>query len=519
MTIALSRRHLLHGAAAVAAAGTLPALDHSAAAQTAAQAPIQLNAVTRTLDVKGKPATVLGVLQNNGLSGLYLDPGQRFLVDLVNRLNEDTIVHWHGQTPPVAEDGVAMTGEEKVIGPGTTRRYDYAPRPGTYWMHSHQGLQELQLMSGPLIVRTAEDKKEDAQEVTVILHDFTFKTPDEVMKEVDGSMAGMDSGSTTAAGQTQAKPGTEAGGTMAAMPGMAKTPTMANMPGTAKGGAMPGMKPGMQMGGDQPDVNDFDYDAYLANDRTLDDPMVVRTERNGRVHLRLINGASSTIFWIELDGAEGTLVAVDGERVRPIRGRRFPMAEAQRCDFMIDVPAGKTVAVLAQREGDRVRTGIILAAPGATVVRIPELAMKPSEAMGISLEVRLTAFSPLPVRRVDRRIPVVLGGTMSPYAWTLNGRNWANHEPLRVTKGQRVVLDFVNQTPMGHPMHLHGHAFQVVELNGKAVNGALRDTVQVPPKGSVKVAFDANNPGRWLLHCHNLLHMETGMITEVIYEA
>jgi FtsP/CotA-like multicopper oxidase with cupredoxin domain len=507
----------------------LTTLGRSAVAQTTAQTPIQLNAVTRTLDVKGKPAAVLGVLQNNGLSGVYLDPGERFLVDLVNRLNEDTIVHWHGQTPPVAEDGVAQTGEEKVIGPGTTRRYDYAPRPGTYWMHSHQGLQELQLMSAPLIVRSAEDRKEDAQEVTVILHDFTFKTPEEVMKDVSGSMAGMGGGA-TGDDKTAAKPGMGGGGTMRAMPGMAKggampemakggtMPGMANMPGMAKGGAMPGMKPGMQMGGDKPDLNDFDYDAYLANDRTLDDPMVVRTERNGRVHLRLINGSSSTIFWIELDGAEGTLVAVDGEGVHPIRGRRFPMAEAQRCDFMIDVPAGKTVAVLAQREGDRVRTGVILAAPGATVVRIPELAMKPSEAMGISLEARLTALEPLAARRVDRSIPVVLGGTMSPYAWSINGRDWANREPLRVTKGQRVVLEFVNQTPMGHPMHLHGHVFQVVELNGNALKGALRDTVQVPPKGSVKVAFDANNPGRWLLHCHNLLHMETGMITEVIYE-
>ncbi len=500
MTIALSRRHLLRGTAAVAAGGMLTALDRSALAQATAQTLIQLNAVTRTLDVKGKSAAVLGVMQNNGLSGVFLDPGERFLVDLVNRLNEDTIVHWHGQTPPVAQDGVAQTGEEKVIVPGATARYDYAARPGTYWMHSHQGLQELQLMSAPLIVRTAEDLKEDAQEVTVILHDFTFKTPEEVMKDVAGSMAGMGSGGATG------------GGTMGAMPGMA------SMPGTAKGGAMPGMKPGMQMGGDQPDLNDFDYDAYLANDRTLDDPMVVRTERNGRVHLRLINGSSSTIFWIELEGAEGTLVAVDGDRVHPIRGRRFPMAEAQRCDFMIDVPAGKTVAVLAQREGDRVRTGIILAAPGAAVVRIPELAMKPSEAMGISLEARLTALEPLAARPVGRRIPVVLGGTMSPYAWSINGRNWANREPLRVTKGQRVVLEFVNQTPMGHPMHLHGHVFQVVELNGNALNGALRDTVQVPAKGSVKVAFDADNPGRWLLHCHNLLHMETGMITEVIYE-
>src|SRR5579872_4733436 len=288
MAFTLSRRHLLHGTAAVAASGFLPRGIGSAVAQTAAQ----LSVVTRTLDVKGKSATVFGVVQGNGLSGLFLDPGQRFTVDLANRLTEDTIVHWHGQTPPVTEDGVSITGEEKLIAAGETRLYDYAPRPGTYWMHSHQGLQELQLLAAPLIVRTADDRKQDAQEVTVMLHDFTFKSPEEVMKQVAAGMPGMASGMQMSGGMQM--PGVSGGG-MKGMPGMS-------------GAAMPGM----QMGGDgKPDLNDFDFDAYLANDRTLDDPMVVRTERNGRVRLRIINGGSSTIFWIELGGADGTLVGVD----------------------------------------------------------------------------------------------------------------------------------------------------------------------------------------------------------------
>jgi len=470
MAITLSRRHLLRATAA--AAGGLLAAPGYAAAQT----PIQLNTVTRTLEVKGKSVTVLGVLQNNGLSGVYLDPGSRFTVDLVNRLPEDTIVHWHGQTPPVAQDGVSITGEEKLIGAGATRSYDYAPRPGTYWMHSHAGMQEMQLLAGPLIVRTADEVKQDAQEVTVMLHDFSFKSPEQVMKEVAGSMAGM--------------------------PGM---------------GASTASKPAMQMGGDQPDLNDFDYDAYLANDRTLDDPMVVRTERRGRVRLRLINAASSTIFWIEL-GGDGTLIAVDGEAVQPITGRRFPIAEAQRLDIMVDVAGGQAVPVLAQREGDRVRTGIILAAPAAKVSKIAELAATVSEAMGTQLEQRLVAQLPLAPRPANR-LAVVLGGSMDPYKWSINGRGWEDRQPLRVSKGQRVEFDITNPTPMGHPMHLHGHVFQVIELNGRALNGALRDTVHVPAKGSARIAFDANNPGRWVFHCHNLLHMDTGMITEVIYDA
>lgn len=106
---------------------------------------------------------------------------------------------------------------------------------------------------------------------------------------------------------------------------------------------------------------------------------------------------------------------------------------------------------------------------------------------------------------------------MMPYAWSIDDRTWADRKTLRVAKGQRVALEIVNRSEMAHPMHLHGHHFQVVALNGRAIPGALRDTVLVPIKGAVTVAFDADNPGRWLLHCHNLFHMASGMMTELAY--
>src|SRR5579871_905899 len=218
MPITLSRRQLIGGTAALAAAGALPGADRSAWAQ---QKPVSLNALTRILDVKGKPAKVLGVLQANGLSGVFLDPGQRFQVNLTNKLMEDTIIHWHGQTPPVNQDGVAITGIEKLIAAGASQSYDYAPRTGTYWMHSHQGLQEMQLLAAPLIVRSAEDAKQDAQEVTVILHDFTFKTPEEVMQEVTGGMAMAGMGSSSGGSMAGMNMGSGySSGSMAGMPGM-----------------------------------------------------------------------------------------------------------------------------------------------------------------------------------------------------------------------------------------------------------------------------------------------------------
>jgi FtsP/CotA-like multicopper oxidase with cupredoxin domain len=509
MTVTVSRRRLLSTVVAATAAGSgWPPVRPAQAAGI-----LRLNVTRRVIEVNGKAASVFGLVQPDGTSGLFLDPGQRFLVDLVNQLGEETIVHWHGQTPPANQDGVALTGLEKLIAAGATRHYDFAPRTGTHWMHSHQGLQEMQLMSAPLVVRSAEDLRMDAQEVTVILHDFTFRSPDEVLASLNGGgMAGM--------------AGMAASGAMPAAPGGSAMAGMA-MAGHAMRGMAADSKPmqataaPMQMGGDAagPDLNDFDFDAYLANDRSLADPQVVRTERGGRVRLRVINAAASTVFWLDLGTADGTVIAVDGMPVKPVTGRRFPMSEAQRLDILVRVEPGEVVPILAQRVGDRARTGIILAAPDAVVAKLSDQAAQPAGPSDTSLEERLTAIEPLSRRPVDLRLRLVLGGSMSPYGWRLNGRGWDDRKPLQVEKGQRVVLDIANETTMAHPMHLHGHSFQVVALNGKRFDGAMRDVMQVPAKGSASVAFDADNPGRWLIHCHNMLHMETGMITELVYKS
>ena len=136
----------------------------------------------------------------------------------------------------------------------------------------------------------------------------------------------------------------------------------------------------------------------------------------------------------------------------------------------------------------------------------------------LSLEQRLIAQSPLAPRQQDVAFRVTLDGSMVPYVWSIDGRTWTDHKPLRVSPDQRVVLEMVNRSAMAHPMHLHGHHFQVVALSGRKGQGAMRDTVLVPASGSVTIAFDADNPGRWLFHCHNLFHMARGMMTEVVYD-
>ncbi|MDA8248987.1 MAG: multicopper oxidase domain-containing protein, partial [Rhodospirillales bacterium] len=176
MTMMLTRRGLLVSASLAAAAAVAPA-----GAGAAGSAPLRLTAERRTLDIAGKPASVFGLRQPDGTPGVVLSPGQRFRVDLANRTDVPTIIHWHGQTPPVRQDGVTNTGLESLIPPDGGQGYDFAPRAGTHWMHSHHGLQEQSLMAAPLVVRTAEDQRADAQDVIVLLQDFTFRDPRAVL--------------------------------------------------------------------------------------------------------------------------------------------------------------------------------------------------------------------------------------------------------------------------------------------------------------------------------------------------
>jgi FtsP/CotA-like multicopper oxidase with cupredoxin domain len=143
-------------------------------------AALRLTAGTRTLDVNGKPARVFGLIGPNGKPGITLSPGERFHVDLVNQVDTSTIIHWHGQLPPWKQDGFPWP-QTPPIPAGDTQSYDYAPIAGTYWMHSHQGMQEQSLMTAPLIVRSPEDMRADRQEVVLMLHDFSFQTPDELL--------------------------------------------------------------------------------------------------------------------------------------------------------------------------------------------------------------------------------------------------------------------------------------------------------------------------------------------------
>ena len=502
MSTTISRRHFL---GATLATSMLPA-----AARAAAPGPKRLIAETRVLEVNGRPARVFGLAGPDGRPGIRLAPGERFRVNLANETGERTLVHWHGQLPPWIQDGFPWP-QTPPIENGVVQAYDYAPTSGTYWMHSHHGMQEQRLMTAPLIVHDAAELREDRQEVVLMLDDFTFKTPDEVL----AGLIGTDPATARAIAQSNEQEDDPRSGNALWPPqvgGMASmaaqnTPRMA-MPGNAM--PVPGHMP--------MDLNDVHYDAFLANDRTLADPEIVRVERSGRIRLRIINGASSSQFWIDLGELVGQVVATDGHPVHPVAGSRFPLAMAQRLDILIDVPGAGAFPILARLEGTGRQTGIVLATAGASISRIAD-AGQAAPPVDLSLEAQLTAVAPLTPRPADLGRAITLAGSMKPYAWSMNSEYWPRTTPLTLSKGQRVEIELVNHSMMAHPIHLHGHTFQVIAIGGRRIQGAVRDTVLVPPMmGRVRIAFDADNPGRWPFHCHNLYHAMTGMMMEFRYQ-
>jgi FtsP/CotA-like multicopper oxidase with cupredoxin domain len=530
--LGISRRALLGGIG-----GTLATAMLSAKARAAGSAAKRLIAGTRVLEVNGRPARVFGLTGPDGRPGLRLAAGERFRVDLANETGVRTLVHWHGQLPPWMQDGFPWP-QTPPIPNGTVESYDYAPIAGTYWMHSHHDMQEQRLLTAPLVVEDAATLREDRQDIVLMLHDFTFRSPDEVLAGLTGTSvadahalaqrterAGSDDGGK---GQSTAMPTMAGLGTSGmAMPGMNMPGMdMSKAPDPAKGMGMKDVDmKGMGMTGTGMtgagmagmDLNDVQYDAFLANDRTLADPEVVRVDRGGRVRLRIINGASSSQFWIDLGDLTGRVVATDGHAVQPVPGRLFPIAMAQRLDILIDLPAAGAFPILARLEGSVRQTGIILATAGARISRIAD-GTQAAPAIDNSLEARLAAAEPLPARPANTVHTIALGGGMKPYAWSMNGEYWPHVTPLMLNEGQRIEIELVNRTMMAHPIHLHGHVFQVVAIDGRPLRGAVRDTVLVSPGGRVRIAFDADNPGRWAFHCHNLYHMESGMMTEFRYQ-
>ncbi len=449
--------------------------------------PTTIQVKYKNITALGKTVKVMTIVQADGTWGYYANAGESFNVIVQNKLDHPTVIHWHGLVLPNSQDGTELT--QKVIEPNQQYSYNFKlANSGTFWMHSHYKLQEALLAEAPLIIDSAEDSK--YQQVIVMFQDLSFKPPEQILQQLTAP----------------AKPMNMQHGGRNHNPGIKKN-------------AMPGMKMDDMMAHkkDVMDLNDVNYDAYLTNYHSPQNPQISIVKPGIPVKLRFINGSSSSNFWINLGQMTGRAIAVDGHKIKPIAGNKFQLATAQRMDIIIDIPkSGGTFPIIGQVEGLKKQTGLIITtATKQNQISISTEAAAIAPALNNYQEVKLHSLEKMATKKPRQVILYTLSGNMSPYSWQINHQSWPKVTPVIIQQGTRVELDFINKSMMSHPMHLHGYGFKVIEINGKKIDGAVRDTILVLPNSTVKVIFDASEIGKWFIHCHNIYHMHTGMMTYV----
>lgn len=477
----LTRRSLLGGALGVGAAAALTACGVGADARSAPvpvaaappPSPTRPGGTTRTFRVTSAPVEVDlgGTVVSTWAYGsaipgtaLRATAGDRVQVAYTNELLVPSSVHWHGLAIPNAMDGVPGVTTPEVP-PGGTFAFDFVvPDPGTHWFHPHTGLQLDRGLYAAFIVDDPDELGGYDHEWVLVLDDWT-----------DGV-------------------------------GPSPEQIMADLRDNAGHSMMGGMMGGSSDG-------DVAYPLFLVNGQPSNDPDALTARPGQRVRLRLVNAAADTVFTVALADHDLTVTHSDGYPVQPVTTGALRVGMGERYDVIATL--GDGVFPLVAEPAGKAGLGRAVIRTGGG--RLPEADHRPAELAGVPLTVAgLTAAepAPLPARDPDSVQDLVLSGGMGAYSWTINGRTYDQTVPLEIRQGQAGRLRIVNHSMMSHPVHLHGHSFQLGPAGG---SGPRKDTVLLPPMARVDVDFAATNPGRWMVHCHNAYHAEAGMMTRLDY--
>jgi len=427
--------------------------------------------------------------------------GDRIALTLTNRLPQNTTLHWHGLTVRNDMDGVPGVTQRSVR-PGASFDYRFAvTTPGTHWVHPHSGLQLDRGLYAPLIVDDPREPLSYDKEWIVLLDDWVDgvdgSTPESVLKELHG---GVDRGP-MAHGETE----------------MAHDHATGGGRGTRArdGAAAPADGPSRLLKGARSrllghDAGDVDHPYHLVNGRTARDPRTFHAKPGDRVRIRFINAGSETAYRVALGDHPMTVTHTDGFPVEHIEADALLIGMAERYDVVVTAGDGVfPLTVLAEGKG-RSTMGLLRTGSGEA----PGPSVRPRNLYGRILTAdRLRAAESVRSvpRRPDRTLEMTLTGTMEKYDWAINGSPYTPDQRYPVEAGEQVRIIFRNHTRMWHPMHLHGHTFDLP--NG----GPRKDTTILLPGRRVDVDFHADNPGLWMVHCHNIYHSESGMMTIIGY--
>lgn len=486
----LSRRQFLGlaglgaGAAIMGGCGTSDSRTASSGRRTANY---DLAAAPAEPRIGGEKISTWGY--EGGLPGpeIRLKQGEILRARVSNRLPEDTTIHWHGLPIVNGMDGVPNV-TQPPIGPDEDFTYEFSvPVSGTYFYHSHVGLQLDRALYGPLIVEPESEPLSYDREFTLMLDDWLDGVEGTPEKKLDSLKSG---GSAMA----HAMEGMEHGG----MEGMNGMDDMDGM------GGRPRQWP--------PDII---YPSYLVNGKPADSPEELGVKRGERLRIRLINPSSATIYRVALHGHRMTVTHADGQPVEAVEVDSLRIGMGERYDVLVDAGNSGVWQLAAQAEGTDKLARALLRYEGSREAPPPP-DFKPPELEKKLLLYNMLRAAPeaetMPGGEPDRMMPIELGGDEESYVWTINGEVSSEAEPIAVGRDERVRFEFQNTSMMPHPMHLHGHFFQVENGTGR---GPLKDTVLVDPMQKLTIDWFSDNPGDWAFHCHMIYHQEAGMMRVV----
>jgi len=593
----------LGGGAAAAAAAWFPAWAQPVSPGIVAPLPtvsgndITLRIARQTMRIDGKLSRAIGINGTVPAPLVRLKEGQTAKLTVVNDLDEDSSIHWHGLILPFQMDGVPG-----VSFPGIKPRskfvYEFpVVQSGTYWYHSHSGLQEQLGHYGPIVIDPAgADPIGYDREHVVVLSDHSQLSPEEIFRKLKVNPGHFNM-------QRQTLSGLLAG----------KDQPLKERIDWGK----------MRMDPtDIADVNGSTY-TFLVNGHGPRDNWTALFNPGERVRLRIVNASAMTIFNVRIPGLRMTVVQADGLNVVPTEIDEFQIAVAETYDVIV-TPVDDRAYTLVAEANDRSGMGRATLAPRAGMAaEVPPLRERPlvtmkdmgmggmdmsggsmpgmdhsggdmgampmpasdpacspehakmghctpageggamagmdhgsggmqhsmrdfSVAPQVKRDPSVQTISPMPVDRMgdpgqglddvghkvltyhdlvalernpdvraaSRSLDIHLTGNMERFMWSFDGVKMSDHhEPIPFIEGERVRINLINDSMMSHPIHLHGHFFELV--TGKGDRSPRKHTVLVQPGGIASFDFTADALGDWAFHCHLLYHMHAGMMRVV----
>ncbi len=404
---------------------------------------------------------------------IRVQEGDLIRVHVKNELPVPTSIHWHGmkQRNNWRMDGVTPVSHVPIE-PGDIFTYEFVAEPaGTHWYHSHTGIQYSEGLYGPLIVEAKKNQYEYDREEVLMVGDWFVENGDNIFNNIK------------------------------------------------EGVYIDAEKFGK--GRTKPDYGDVPFESFVFNgkgrspDRSQGELNTFVVEKGETIRFRIINSSSTYALKLQIDEHPMTVIESDGHPIAPVTVDGITIDIGERFDVLVKANGSGTHAIRAATLG------------GQTGLALLQYKTDPVKKSFKDTSWGSTVAGPALVapQRVDlpatgeRSVELKFSGSMKPYAWRINGKEFPDRAPVRVREGERIRFVIKNPTMMAHPFHLHGHYFRVLgrpdKINLK--NPPLKDTITVPANDELVIQFDADNPGKWFFHCHIEWHLGIGMAMVVAY--